>query len=106
MTLIRTLIVYIYVIAVVIHNAGYYQKVRSQEDVLGADVVQQKIHDRARKAAARIMKLSGANMKVVGKRIFRQRARYYMYPTTRALWMCRQLYRYWIVRLVLLRKMI
>ena len=67
MTLIRTLIVYIYVIAVVIHNAGYYQKVRSQEDVLGADVVQQKIHDRARKAAARIMKLSGANMKVVGK---------------------------------------
>ena len=67
MILIRTLAVYCYVIAAVIRNAGYYQKLRSQEEVLGADVVQQKIHDRASAVAKRIMKLTGANMKVVGK---------------------------------------
>lgn len=67
MTLIRTLVVYSYVIAAVVHNAGYYQKLRAQEDVLGADVVQQKIHDRASTVAKRIMKLTGANMKVVGR---------------------------------------
>ena len=67
MTLIRTLVVYIYVIAAVVRNAGYYQKLRAQEEVLGADVVQQKIHDRARTVAGRILKLAGANVKVVGR---------------------------------------
>ncbi len=67
MTMIRTIITYIYIAAAVVYNAGYYKKLRQQEAVLGEDMVQQKIHDRARKVAKRIMKLSGANMKIVGQ---------------------------------------
>ena len=67
MTIIRTIVVYIYVIAAVIRNAGYYKKLRAQEDVLGADVVQQKIHDRASSVSKKILKLAGANLIVTGQ---------------------------------------
>ncbi len=67
MTLIRTLITYLYIAVAVVYNVGYFRKLRKQEEVLGEELVQQKIHDRVRRFAKRILKLSGANTKIVGK---------------------------------------
>lgn len=67
MTLIRTLVVYIYVIAAVIRGAFYYEKLQKQKDVLGEEMVQQKIHNNASRVAKNIVKLSGANLTVKGK---------------------------------------
>jgi len=66
MTLIRTIVVYIYIIAAVIRGSFCYKKFQKQKDILGEELVQQKIHDHASGVAKRIMKLSGARMKVNG----------------------------------------
>lgn len=66
MTLIRTIVVYIYVIAAVIRGTFCYEKFQKQKDVLGEEMVQQKIHDHASAVAKRIMKLSGAKLIVNG----------------------------------------
>ena len=66
MTLIRTLAVYLYVIAAVIRGAFYYKKLQRQKDVLGEELVQQKIHDNASRVSKNILKLSGATLTVKG----------------------------------------
>lgn len=67
MTLFRTIFVYVYVIMAVIYGVPYYHNLRKKQDQIGAEAVQQKIHDHASLVAKRVLKLAGVNLIVTGK---------------------------------------
>lgn len=66
MTPFRTLVVLIYTVGAVIRGKFCYDKYRKQQDVIGEEAVQQKIHDHAAKVSGRILKLSGCRLTVNG----------------------------------------